>query len=214
MVTSNALQEPVMSFALLVRRSSFVAVALSLTAFGAATMPAAAKPQPFPGPGQPQFPPPKPVFNPNPPKPVFIPVKPIVLPNPPKPVVNPPKPGPIVKPIDICVIMPSKCVKPVGVNPPPVIVAPPPVVVEPPPHVIVRPEPVYVPRPVPVEAPNAAAASSESCNCLTKQYQSDGSVVFRDLCTHEAAMATQADLQAQAQSRAAPQDQTQDAPAR
>src|SRR5579859_1699029 len=188
MVTSNALQEPVMSFALLVRRSSFVAVALSLTAFGAATMPAAAKPQPFPGPGQPQFPPPKPVVNPNPPKPV----------------VNPPKPGPIVKPIDICVIMPSKCVKPVGVNPPPVIVAPPPVVVEPPPHVIVRPEPVYVPRPVPVEAPNAAAASSESCNCLTKQYQSDGSVVFRDLCTHEAAMATQADLQPQAQSQDAP----------
>jgi hypothetical protein len=47
------------------------------------------------------------MFNPNPPKPVFIPVKPIVLPNPPKPV----QPGPIVKPIDICVIMPSKCVK-------------------------------------------------------------------------------------------------------
>jgi hypothetical protein len=53
-------------------------------------------------------------------------------------------------------------------------------------------EPVHVSRPVTVEAP------SQSCNCLTKQYQADGSVIFRDLCTHEAAMATQADLQAQA----------------
>ena len=192
-----------MSLASFIRRSAFVAVALSLTASGLTTVPAAAKPQPFPGPGQPQLPP-KPVFNPNPPKPVFIPVKPIVLPNPPKPVVNPPQPGPIVKPIDICVIMPSKCVKPVVVNPPPVIVTPAPIMVEE--HVIARPEPVYVPRPVAVEAPAA------TCNCLTKQYQTDGSVIFRDVCTHEAAMATPDDLKAQAQ--AAAQQQTQPAQVR
>ncbi len=187
-----------MSLALFIRRSALVAVVLSLSAFVVTTGPAAAKPQPFPNPGQPQFPP-KPVFNPNPPKPVFIPVKPIVLPILPKPVVNPPQPGPIVKPIDICVIMPSKCVKPVVVNPPPVIVAPPPIVVEETAHVIARPERATV------EAP----AASASCNCLTKQYQSDGSVIFRDVCTHDAAMATAADLQAQAQAAAQAQTQTQ-----
>jgi hypothetical protein len=51
-----------------------------------------------------------------------------------------------------------------------------------------------------VAAPNAAAA--EPCNCLTKQYLDDGSVVFRDLCTHEAAMATQAELRAEAEAAA------------
>ena len=56
------------------------------------------------------------------------------------------------------------------------------------------------------------SVASEPCNCLTKQYQSDGSVIFRDVCTHEAAMATKEDLQAQAQ--AAAQEQTQGAPAR
>jgi hypothetical protein len=198
------LQESVMSFALFIRRSSFVAVALSLIAFGVTSMPAAAQPQPFPI---------KPVVNPVPLKPIVnpIPIKPIVNPIPikPIPIVNPPKPlpGPIVKPIDICVIMPSKCVKPVVINPPPVIIAPAPILVEET-HVIARPEPVHISRPVAVETPVA----SESCNCLTKQYQNDGSVIFRDLCTHEAAMATQADLQAQAQ--AAAQEQTQAAPAR
>ena len=189
-----------MSLASSFRRSAFVAVAVSLIAFGVTAMPAAAKPQPFPGPGLPQLPQ-KPVFNPNPPKPVFIPIKPILLPNPPKPV-NPPQPGPIVKPIDICVIMPSKCVKPVVINPPPIIVAPPPVLVEE--QRII--EPVHVTRPVTVEAPSAP------CNCLTKQYQTDGSAIFRDVCTHEAAMATKEDLQAQAQ--AAAQQQTQAATSR
>lgn len=204
-----------MPLALLIRRSSFVAVALGFTAFAVTATPVAAQPQPFPVKGQlPQSPMPKPVFNPSPFKPVVNPgpFKPVLNPNPPKPVVNPPKPvqpGPIVKPIDICVIAPSKCVKPVVVNPPPVIVAPPPVVVEAPPHIIARPEPVYVPRPVQA---SAAATSNPSCSCLTKQYQSDGSVVFRDLCTHEAAMATKEDLKAQGQATA--QEQTQAAPAR
>ncbi len=42
-------------------------------------------------------------------------------------------------------------------------------------------------------------AVSANCNCLTKEYLEDGSVVFKDLCTKEAAMATPAELKAQAQ---------------
>ena len=178
-----------MPLALFIRRSSFVAVALSLVAFGVTATPAAAQPQPFPI---------KPVINP-------VPVKPIFNPVPIKPIVNPPKPGPVVmpvKPIDICVIMPSKCVKPIVVNPPPVIVTPPPLVIEESAHVIARPERVAAQAP----------ASSQSCNCLTKQYQADGGVLFRDVCTNEAALATPDDLKAQAQ--AAAQQQTQGAPAR
>jgi hypothetical protein len=193
-----------MSLASSIRRSSFVAVALSLTAFGLTAVPAAAHPfplkpivNPLPGPVSPPKPLPIPIVNP--PKPLPIPIV-----NPPKPlpipIVNPPKPlpGPIVvvpKPIDICVIMPSKCVKPVVVNP--VIVAPAPIVVEQAAHVVVRP--------VAVEAP------ASTCNCLTKQYQTDGSVLFRDVCTNEAALATPDDLKAQAE--AAAQQQTQLAPA-
>lgn len=37
-----------------------------------------------------------------------------------------------------------------------------------------------------------------NCNCLTKEYLQDGSVVFKDLCTKEAAMATPEELKAQA----------------
>jgi protein TonB len=205
-----------MSFALFIRRSTFVAVALSLTSFGLTANPAQAWPQnPLQGPVSPVKP--TPIINPHvipphnplpgpvsPPKPIPIPIvnppKPLPGPviNPPKPlpgpVINPPKPFPVVvpMPIDICVIMPSKCIKPVVVNP--VIVAPAPVVVEEVAHVVARPERVTA------EAP---------CNCLTKQYQSDGSVLFRDVCTHEAAMATPDDLKAQAQ--AAAQAQTQPA---
>ncbi len=179
-----------MSLASFIRRSAFVAVALSLTAFSVSAVPAAAhlplKPiiNPLPGPVSPPKPWPIPIVNP--PKPL------------PPPVINPPKPlpGPIVvvpKPIDICVIMPSKCIKPIVVNP--VIVAPTPIVVEEATHVVARPERVTV------EAP--------TCNCLTKQYQTDGSVLFRDVCTNEAALATPDDLKAQAQ--AAAQQQTQPA---
>ena len=46
-------------------------------------------------------------------------------------------------------------------------------------------------------APTSAA--SEPCSCLTKQYLDDGSVLFRDICTREAALATPDDLKAQAQ---------------
>ena len=59
-----------------------------------------------------------------------------------------------------------------------------------------------------VSAPAVRATStpvvSASCNCLTKEYREDGSVLFQDLCTKEAAMATPAELKAQAEG-AAPQ---------
>jgi hypothetical protein len=59
-----------------------------------------------------------------------------------------------------------------------------------------------------VSAPAVRATStpvvSANCNCLTKEYLEDGSVVFKDLCTKEAAMATPAELKAQAHG-AAPQ---------
>ncbi len=53
---------------------------------------------------------------------------------------------------------------------------------------------------VPVaSAPVATATAPAPCNCLTKRYLQDGSVLFTDLCTKEEAMATPAELQAQAQ---------------
>jgi hypothetical protein len=42
-------------------------------------------------------------------------------------------------------------------------------------------------------------ATPAPCNCLTKQYLDDGSVLFKDICTKEAAMATPDELKAQAQ---------------
>ncbi len=66
-----------------------------------------------------------------------------------------------------------------------------------------------------VTAPaDATATSTAPCNCLTKQYLDDGSVLFQDICTKEAAMATPEELKAQAQgtasqTQAQPQTQTQ-----
>jgi hypothetical protein len=51
-------------------------------------------------------------------------------------------------------------------------------------------------RPV-AAATVSSAAVTQPCNCLTKQYLEDGSVLFNDICTKEAAMATPADLKAQ-----------------
>jgi hypothetical protein len=185
---------------------------------GVSALPAAAMPlnQPItqlPHPNQP-------ILN----KPIDKPIlnKPIDF----KPIFNPNKQPVKPIPIDICVIAPSKCKGP-GNNPPPnggnggkgpvVIITPPPVLVEPPPRIIARPEPVYIPRPVMVQGPTTTVSSAPAnglTTCLTKQYQDDGSVVFRDVCTGEAAMATKEDLQAQAASRtqATSQIQTQDQP--
>jgi hypothetical protein len=205
-----------MPFASLIQRPALAAVVLSLAAVGVSALPAAAMPlnQPItqlPHPNQPLLNKPNlPILN-----------KPIDF----KPIFNPNKP---VKPIpvDLCVIAPSKCKGP-GNNPPPnggkggkgpvVIIAPPPILVAPPPTIIARPQPVYVPRPVAVQGPSAAVsnvAANGPTTCLTKQYQDDGSVVFRDVCTGEAAMATKEDLQAQAASRTQATSQTQDQPAR
>jgi hypothetical protein len=49
-----------------------------------------------------------------------------------------------------------------------------------------------------VDAVEPVAAPAAPCNCLTKQYLPDGSVLFKDLCTKEAALATPAELKAQA----------------
>jgi hypothetical protein len=51
-----------------------------------------------------------------------------------------------------------------------------------------------------------AAVAAGPCNCLTKQYLDDGSVLFKDICTKEAALATPDELKAQAQG-VAPQAQ-------
>jgi len=215
-----------MPFASLIRRPALAAVAFSLAASGVAALPAAAMPLnqpitqlPHPNPPVLNKPIDKPVLN----KPVDF--KPIFIPN--KPPVQPVKPIPV----DICVIAPSKCKSP-GNNPPPnggngggkgpvVIIAPPPVLVTPPPTIIARPQPVYVPRQVTVQGPSAAVsnvATNAPTTCLTKQYQDDGSVVFRDVCTGETAMATKEDLEAQAASRTQTtsqiQDQNQATPAR
>lgn len=62
-----------------------------------------------------------------------------------------------------------------------------------PPVVVTRPAPVYIPQPQVAVTPAAPAyvppAPAGNCNCLTKEYTQDGNVVFRDLCTNEAAAA-------------------------
>jgi hypothetical protein len=207
-----------MPFASLIRRPALVAVAFSLAVSGVAALPTAAMPlnQPIaqlPHPNLPILNKPvdnKPILN----KPIDF--KPIYVPNkqPVKPI-----------PIDICVIAPSKCK---GPNPPPnggnggkgpvVIIAPPPIIappvlVETSPTIVARPQPVYVPHPVGTQAPSAAVSNVPAngpTTCLTKQYQDDGSVVFRDVCTGEAAIATKEDLQAQAASRTQTTSQIQD----
>jgi hypothetical protein len=50
----------------------------------------------------------------------------------------------------------------------------------------------------PVDGAVATAATPAPCNCLTKQYLDDGSVLFQDICTKEAALATPDELKAQA----------------
>jgi hypothetical protein len=44
-----------------------------------------------------------------------------------------------------------------------------------------------------------ATVPTGPCNCLTKKYLEDGSVLFKDVCTKEAAMATPDELRAQMQ---------------
>ena len=65
----------------------------------------------------------------------------------------------------------------------------------------------------PVDTVANTAATPAPCNCLTKQCLDDGSVLFQDICTKEAALATPDELRAQAQgvapqTQAEPQTQT------
>jgi hypothetical protein len=50
----------------------------------------------------------------------------------------------------------------------------------------------------PVAAAYTAPVAKDNCNCLTKTYLEDGSVMFKDICTKEAAVATPEELKAQA----------------
>ncbi len=77
---------------------------------------------------------------------------------------------------------------------PPVTIAPP-YQTQP---VAVAPQPVVVQAPTNVVRTTTVTPAAEPCNCLTKQYLADGSALFQDLCTKEAAIATPADLKAQA----------------
>jgi hypothetical protein len=52
--------------------------------------------------------------------------------------------------------------------------------------------------PQPVADPGPAAQASAPCDCLTKKYLEDGSVLFTDTCTKEEALATPDELKAQA----------------
>jgi hypothetical protein len=55
----------------------------------------------------------------------------------------------------------------------------------------------------PAQATQAAQpVANSSCNCLTKQYLDDGSLLFRDFCTKEAVLVTPAELKAQARNLA------------
>jgi hypothetical protein len=60
------------------------------------------------------------------------------------------------------------------------------------PWVIEGSEPMHVSVPV-------TTVPTAPCTCLTKKYLADGSVLFKDVCTKEAAMATPDELRAQAQ---------------
>jgi hypothetical protein len=51
----------------------------------------------------------------------------------------------------------------------------------------------------PVSASVGTTQAAAPCNCLTKRSLDDGSVLFRDLCTKEQAMATPDELKAKAQ---------------
>jgi len=47
-----------------------------------------------------------------------------------------------------------------------------------------------------VSAPVTTAAPAAPCTCLTKTYLQDGTVMFKDVCTNEAAAATPEDAKA------------------
>jgi hypothetical protein len=110
--------------------------------------------------------------------------------------------GVVPKPVNIGVNVP----KPVHIG---ILVPPHPIT-----GVIVHPEPPRMvwwshhhspwlidadPTPVGTTGATVATTPTAPCTCLTKRYLEDGSVLFKDVCTKEAAMATPDELRAQAQ---------------
>jgi hypothetical protein len=98
---------------------------------------------------------------------------------------------------------------PTGMIPTPVVVQNRPILVAP--RLAVPPraaEPPQTSSEPPTPATDPSNTPAEPCKCLVKQYLDDGSVLFRDVCTHEAAVATKAELQAQAAATAQSQPQT------
>ena len=92
----------------------------------------------------------------------------------------------------------------------PVVVVAPPSVYQAPVPVYQAPVPVYqAPAPIVTATnvptapayqaprPSVATTGTAPCNCLTKQYLDDGSVLFQDICTKETALATPDQLRAQ-----------------
>jgi hypothetical protein len=150
------------------------------------------------------------------PKPVGIRANPgkvtgIVLP-PRKPPINgivlpPGKVTGIVKPPINGIVLPPGKKPPKGIMIPPVVVNPLPVISVPPAVVSVpsTTEVVTYPRrryswyTGGSMAAAQPAMSTAPCNCLTKEYLSDGSVLFKDLCTKEAAILTVEEMKAKAQ---------------
>jgi hypothetical protein len=75
----------------------------------------------------------------------------------------------------------------------PTYTAPAPNFAPPAPSYTQAPPQTYTQAPVPTYT--QAQPVSQNCNCLTKSYMQDGSVVFTDVCTKETAMAAPAGWQ-------------------
>jgi hypothetical protein len=66
------------------------------------------------------------------------------------------------------------------------------------PWIVEQSTPMPVSTPMSVSTP-VTTAPTAPCNCLTKNYLTDGGVLFKDVCTKEAAVASPDELKAQMQ---------------
>ncbi len=123
------------------------------------------------------------------------------------PVVAPTAVAPVPVQPDLPQVITPQAVAPTVVVPqaePPQVVVPRAVV----PQVVVPQTVVQQAEAQPVQPVYPAAVAPNNCTCLTKTYLDDGSVLFQDVCTREAAAASPEELQAQA-AGAPPSTQTQ-----
>jgi hypothetical protein len=79
----------------------------------------------------------------------------------------------------------------------PVVVVAPPAVYQAPVHIVAATNAAPAPANQAARPNVATTTNTAPCNCLTKQYLNDGSVLFQDLCTKETALATPDQLRAQ-----------------